>query len=112
MHSDIGIVRTYRRSNGLSTRPEDTHTFTSQYNGMNGYPMYPDPCPHYKEYCLVTDHIYTTSTSTVLELRRYHDHRNHSDDASRARPLLRKVSDGSAIIGIGSSMTEAISDYI
>ena len=35
MHIDRGIVRTYRWSDGLYTRPDDKNTLTSQYDTKN-----------------------------------------------------------------------------
>ena len=41
MHPDIVIVRTDRRSNGLSMIPDDSNTLTCQFSGKNNTPRYP-----------------------------------------------------------------------
>ena len=41
MHPDRGIVRTYRRSEGLSTRPDDSNTLTRQSVDANDAPRDP-----------------------------------------------------------------------
>ena len=38
MHPDRGIVRTYRRSDSLSTRPDDHNTLTCQSSNTNDAP--------------------------------------------------------------------------
>ena len=44
MHPDIGIVRMYRRSDSISTRPEDQNTLTHQSAATNDVPR--DPLLH------------------------------------------------------------------
>ena len=41
MQPDIGIVRTYRRSYGLSTIPDDLNTLTHQYAYIDNNPREP-----------------------------------------------------------------------
>ena len=41
MHPDIGIVRTYRRSDGLYTRPDKQNTLTCQSVDTNDAPRDP-----------------------------------------------------------------------
>ena len=41
MNPDRGIVRTYRRSDGLSMRPDDHNTLTFQSVNKNGAPREP-----------------------------------------------------------------------
>ena len=41
MHPDRGTVRTYRRSDSLSMRPDDPNTPTRQSNVTNDAPKYP-----------------------------------------------------------------------
>ena len=54
----------------------------------------------------------STSMSTVLQFHRRHDHREQSAIISRARPLLRQVSNTSDVIGIGSYMLAVVLDLI
>ena len=41
MHPDRGILHTYRRSDGLSTRPDNHNTFTRQSADTNEFPRDP-----------------------------------------------------------------------
>ena len=41
MHPDRGTVRTYRRSDGLYTIPDDQNTLTLQSANTNDAPKYP-----------------------------------------------------------------------
>ena len=67
MHPDIGIVRMYRRSDGLSKRPEYQITrkpllANPRYKRR---PQGPALRPHYMESCPNTDLLYATSTSAA-----------------------------------------------
>ena len=47
MYPEIGLVRTYRRSDSLSTRLDDPNTLSRQSIDMNDPPRYPPLHPGY-----------------------------------------------------------------
>ena len=113
MHPYRGIVRTYRWSYHLSTRPDNQNTLTCQYSDTNDAPRYPTSRPRYMESCPDTAILYATAMSTSLSTLCY-NHYNSCTSVSRAHPLLQQVSDASAIIviGIGSFVLAAVYDWI
>ena len=114
MYPYIRIVCTYRRSDGLSTITYVHNTLTHQSTSMDDAPQGPPSHPCYMESWLVMAQIYTTSTSmsTVPSLCWRHDHREHSNSASRARLLSRQVYEASDIISIRSSVLAVVFDLI
>ena len=79
MHPYIGIVRTYRRSEDLSTRPDDQNTLTRQSSDTNDAPRDPlhDPIKSF-HFCVFV--LFTVFPGSL----RYHHHcdfgSHHNDD--------------------------------
>ena len=67
MLPDRGIVCLHRRSDGISTIPEDPNTLTRQSASMNNAPREPPPHPasrpHYIESCPFHGHATSMATS-------------------------------------------------
>ena len=114
MHPCKGIVRTYIRSGGLSTRPDDQNTLNSQSKDINDAPRDPLHGP----FTWNPDQISPYSTLQLRirlqsqNFRRLHRHRDHCTGASRSRPQSNQAPDSSAIIGIYSYILAAIYDWI
>ena len=62
---DRGIVLTYKRSDSLSTIPDDLKTLTCQSDDKNDALRYLSLCPRYMESFPDTSLLYTTAMSTT-----------------------------------------------
>ena len=107
------ILRADRWSDSLYTIPYNPKTLTCQYSIVRTNPPGTPLCGP-----VTWNPARTLPRSTLRlclniksrNLRRCDDHCEQSDTESRARPLTRKVSDASTVIGIGSSTLATISD--
>ena len=111
IYPDRGIVCTYRRSEGLSTRIDFPNTLTTQSVGTNDALQVPASCP-------MTWNPVRSCPRSKLRLRllpRSCGRQNHCKAyaaASRDHQLLCQVSDAIAIIGIISYALAVVSDFI
>ena len=101
MHPYRGIVRTYRRSDFLSTISDDQNNLNRQYADTYNAPRDPLCSPIT---FTILGHIPTVRYSYVyfygyihdlVHFRHCHDHHYHCTTASRDRPLPHQVSEAS-----------------